>query len=61
VAWTPPERIPDGDVVPVPGRPPPAERESLRRALGEPTQLLPTVPLLTRAGRWRADGGRAAR
>ena len=59
--WAPPERIPDGDVVPVPGWPLPPDQDALRRALGEPTQILPTVPLLTRAGWWRATGGGRSR
>jgi hypothetical protein len=55
--WSPPDRIPGGQSVPVPGWPLPAQRDSL----GEPTQILPTVPLLTRAGWWRATGGRWTR
>jgi hypothetical protein len=60
--WCPPERIPDGQTVPVPGWPLPGDREAQRRALREPTQILPTVPLLTRAGRWRGGepGGHRA-
>jgi len=61
VVWSPPERIPDGDTVPVPGWPSRAGSNALRRALNAPTQILPTVPLLTRAGWWRATGGRRAR
>jgi hypothetical protein len=47
--------------VPVPDWPLPADREALRRALSAPTQIFPTVSLLTRADRWRANGGRWAR
>lgn len=56
-AWSPPEPVPDGDTVPVPGWPQPARNER-EHALDEPTQNLPLLPLLTRAGQWRANGGR---
>jgi hypothetical protein len=61
MVWSPPDRIPGGDSVPVPGWPRHRDAEHLRQALGEPTQILPTVPLLTRAGWWRATGGRWSR
>jgi hypothetical protein len=61
VVWSAPDRIPDGDTVPVPEGPRGLAAEALRRALDAPTQILPLVPLLTRAGWWRATGGRRPR